>query len=139
MEVAQGAAGLPAEEREVVGAHGVGHVGEGGKAAVAEVRGVVVDQFVEQAHGEVGHADFIGVRKAEREAGLGRVPILLARVVLAREVLGGLFDAVEQVLDVNKHGRGGLYCHVPILPYRSTPFDTLSPKRHPAGHHPGNL
>ena len=95
VEVAQRAARLPAEQREVVLAHGVGHVGQRREAAVAEVRGVVVDQFVQQPHRQVGHADLVGVGKAQGQARLGRVPVLLARVVLARQVLGGFGDAIE--------------------------------------------
>ena len=74
--------------------------GKRGEAAVAEVGGVVVDQFVEQPHRQVGHADLVGVREAERQACLRRVPILPARVVLARQVLGRFGYGIEQVLEV---------------------------------------
>ena len=105
--------------------HGVGHVGQRREAAIAEVRGVVVYQLVEQPHREVGHADFVGVGKAEGHARLRRVPVLLARVVLTRQVLGGFSDVVEQVLNLNDGRSGKLNCHTSILPYTSTRFDKL--------------
>ena len=107
VEVADRGARLEREERQAALAqHGL-EVGPGQEDPLAGDAGLVVEQVVEEPEPEVGHADLVGVREAEREADPRRGQVLLDGAELAADVAGRLLGAEDQVVERGGGGQRG--------------------------------
>ena len=86
-------AGLQGKEGHLRPAHLLLHVAPGGEHPLAPHAVHLVHDAIENAHAQVGHADFVGVGEAEGDAGVHIFFIFDDRVILAAYVAGGLLHA----------------------------------------------
>jgi len=61
----KGRAGLKRKQGQVFAPHAVSHVGPGRKDAFAPDIRPLIEQMIEDAQGEIGHADFVSIGKTE--------------------------------------------------------------------------
>ena len=64
------------------------HVGPGGEDPLAPYAGHPVEDPVEDAEAQVGHADLVGIREAEGEPGIHLALVLHDRVIFPAGVPG---------------------------------------------------
>ena len=105
VKVRDGLAGLQGKQGHPRPAHLLLHVAPGGKHPLAPHALHVVHNAIENAHAQVGHADLIGVREAEGNAGIHLGRVLLHGVVFPAHVAGRLLHPGQDALQSFIHGK----------------------------------
>ena len=80
------------------------HVAPGREYALGPHAVHFVHDAVENAHADIGHAELVGVRKAERDADIHCGLIFENLVVFPADVAGGLLDALQYAVELIGHG-----------------------------------
>ncbi len=111
IEITQGMARLQAEERHRFLAHERFHVHPGRVRAFGQHVRLAVDDVVEQHQAQVGHAEFVGVRKGQGQAHGDRVPVFGHAVVLAPGVARRLLHRPEDTIEARADARWGPGMH----------------------------
>ena len=96
-------AALVGEERDPAGAHLILHIGPRRVDALAPDALDAVEAVDEDAHAEVGHADFIRVGKAEGDAHVHVGEVLHDAVCLAARIAPGLLDVGDKAAEFFSH------------------------------------
>ena len=105
VKIRDGLAGLQGKQGHPRPAHLLLHVAPGGEHPLAPHALHVVHHAVEDPHAQVGHADLIGVREAEGNAGIHLGRVLLHGVVFPAHVAGRLLHPGQDALQSFIHGK----------------------------------
>ena len=105
VKIRDGVAALQAVERQALSPHLLFHIPPGGEHPLAPAPGQVVHHAVEDAHAQIGHADFIGIRETEGVAHLHLPPVLDHRVVFSARVPGRLLHPGQDAFQTTIHDK----------------------------------
>ena len=81
---------LQRPQGQIVLAHLLFHVAPGGKYPLTPNVGLMVHDAVENAHAQIGHTDFVGVREAERHPDVHLGLVLDDLIVFTAHIAGRL-------------------------------------------------
>ena len=104
VEVGDGVAGFQREKRHIRPAQLLLHVAPRGKHPLAPDAVHPVHDAVQDAHAQIGHADLVGVRKAEGDAGIHLRLVLQHGVIFAAYIACGLLHAGQDAFQSFIHG-----------------------------------
>ena len=90
---------LNGKERQILPAHGVGHIGPGHECALAQRPGALVDDMIQDFDAKMGHAHLIGIRKAKGKGDLGLIKGLADGIHFAARIARGFQNRVEQTFE----------------------------------------
>ena len=92
---AERTAAFEREQRDFLLLHQVHHVHPRHKRALAEHIRLLIHRGIENLHAQMGHADLVGIRKAERKMQLRAVPRLELRIHFPAGIARRLLHLIE--------------------------------------------
>ena len=105
IEIGDGVAGFQCEKWHVRLAHLLLHVAPRGKDTLAPHAVHLIHDAIEDPHAQIGHADLVGIRKAEGDPGVHRPLIFDHRVILAAHIAGRLLHTGQDPFQLFIHSR----------------------------------